>query len=82
MDDQGQFGLLSGLDVDAKAVALPLHIGHGALAQTVIVEAGFANAHHFGQFGAGQQVVERGLLHALVVRVYAHGGPKVIELRG
>jgi hypothetical protein len=82
VDDQRQLGLLRGLDVDAKAVALPFHVGHGALAQTVIVEAGFANAHHFGQLGAGQQVVKRGFLHAFVVGVHAHGGPEVIELRG
>ena len=69
-------------DMGAETVALPLQISHAAPAlavfHAVIVQAGFANRHHTGQRGFGQQVLHRGLLHALVVGVHAHRAPEVV----
>jgi hypothetical protein len=50
-----------GADVDAKALALPFHVGHAAAVQAVVVEPGFADAHHpRARRCAHQQVVDVG----------------------
>src|SRR5690606_18680777 len=76
---QGQIGLQAGFDVRAKTLALPVHVGHGAPFQAVVVQAGFADADHAGQAAALKQVIQGGLLHAFVVWVHAHRGPEVVE---
>jgi hypothetical protein len=65
-----------------KALTLPGHLVHTALAQAVVVQPGLANAHHARQCGAAHQVFERGLLHAFVVGVHTHGGPEVVVAGG
>ena len=57
------------LDVCHKTLALPSHIGHGSIAQAVIVQTGLTDGHHFGQPPTLKQIVERGFLHAFVVGV-------------
>ena len=82
VDDQGQLRLLCGLNVDAKTVALPFHIGHGAFTQTEVIQTRFTNAHHTRQLSAGQQIVQRRFLHAFVVGMNADSSPEIVKLRG
>jgi hypothetical protein len=54
MDDQGQLGLLGGLDMDAEGDLLNL----GAIGGVVIVEARLSQADEFGVFGVGHQLLD------------------------
>ena len=65
-----------------KRLRLPFHVGHRAALEAVVIQAGLANAHHFGKLGAVQQVLQGGFLNTLVVRVHANRGPEVVEPGG
>ena len=82
VDDQGLVELLAGPDMSAKALALPFHVGHGAYAQPVIVEAGFSDADHPRQAAAPDKIVQAGFGHVFIVRVHTHRGPEVVIGQG
>jgi hypothetical protein len=66
------------LDVDPKAIALPSHVSKIAAIQAKVVQAGFANANHFGFGGQFQQTSQRGFCHAFVVGVHARGAEEAV----
>ena len=66
-----------GAHVDAKTLALPRHVLERTPFEPVVVQPGLPNRHDARQAGALDQVLDRRLLHALVVRMNAHGGPEV-----
>ena len=81
--DHQRFGrCLRGADVHPKALALPLHIGHAAPVEAVIVQPGLADGHHPGQCGALHQVIEGGFGHVFAVGVNAHRSPEIRVVRG
>ena len=82
VDHQRQIHLASGPYVGQVAFPLPCHVRHRAFTQAVIVEAGLTDTHHSGAPGPGEQVIQRGLLHALVVRVHAYRAPQVAVVPG
>jgi hypothetical protein len=61
-----------------KALTLPFHVCQGALAQTVVVQAGFAYAYHLGLFAHGQQILQTGFLNVLLVGVNAGSAPEIV----
>ena len=78
VNHQGQAQALGAANVAAKALTLPFHVCHCSLAQSVVVQAGFANAHHLGVAAHGQQIVQCGLLHIVFIRMNACSAPKIV----
>ena len=82
VDDQRKAGLAGSTNMHPKSVALPCHVCNSALAQPEIVKPGFSDTHDLGQSRAPYQVVNRGLGHALVVRMHTDAGPKIVVSGG
>ena len=73
MHNQRQAALVGGFDVGDKAAVLPVQI---ALAP-VVIQPGFADAHHFGVLGVCHQLGGGKFSGVLLVGMYAHGGVDV-----
>ena len=82
VDHQGQPQLLGGMDVVAKTLTLPCHVGDCSVAQAVIVQAGFANAHHLGVVTDAQQIVQAGFLHIVFIGMHTGSAPKIVMRHG
>ena len=78
VDNQRQAALVGGLDVGDEAVVLPGQIA----AAPVVVEAGFADADHFGVACVLQKFVQAEFGGSFAVGVDADGGEEVVVLFG
>src|SRR5665647_3520173 len=82
MNHQWQCQLPGGTDMGAKTLALPSHVGNTALAQTKVIKTGFPDPDHSWQAPQRQEVLQAGLLDALVVRMHPERGPKISVISG
>ena len=82
MDYQRQTNLLRSLNMVAKTLTLPFHIGDRAPFKPVIVQARLANANHPGELGEFDEFFHRGLLHPFAIWMHANRRPEVVELHG
>ena len=77
MDDERLAQRACGAYMHPKAFPLPVHIGHGAPVEAVIVQTRFANRQHFGQHAQGQQVLQVRLAYVFIVWMHPRRGPEV-----
>ena len=81
MHHQRQLAAPSRFNVRAKPVALPLHVGHAAPVQAIVVKASLADGDHAGSERELDQVFNRRLFDALIVWMDTGAAPKVVIAR-
>ena len=77
MNHQRQINRTPCLYMGNESIALPSHIRHATSIEAEIIKSGLTNADDARMLRTRNQIVKSRLLHPLIVRVNAYGGPKI-----